>query len=111
VNIFTGILALAYYYCCSTDPPVAIFNDELKQDVDRSVIWDRISNLIRNPIRQEEVMLCQEIFNNLDQSHVRIAAFASCCKCLLSADSQQGIVKIEIDDCLHNSGHRSFYGC
>ncbi len=31
-------LALAYYYCCSADPCVAIFNDELKPDVDRSVI-------------------------------------------------------------------------
>ncbi len=31
-------LALAYYYCCSTDPRVAIFNDKLKPDVDTSVI-------------------------------------------------------------------------
>ncbi len=79
---------MAYYYCCSADPCVAIFNDELKQDVDRSVIWDHISNLIGNPIGQEEAMLCQETFNNLDQSHARIAACASCCKRLLSADEQ-----------------------
>ena len=31
-------------------------------------------------------MLCQETFNNLDQSHARIIACASCCKRLLSAD-------------------------
>ena len=29
-------LALAYFYCCSTDPCVAIFNDELHPDVERS---------------------------------------------------------------------------
>ncbi len=27
-------LALAYFYCCSTDPRVAIFNDKLQPDVD-----------------------------------------------------------------------------
>jgi hypothetical protein len=31
-------LALAYFYCCSTDPRVAIFNDELQSDVDGLVI-------------------------------------------------------------------------
>ncbi len=31
-------LALAYFYCCSTDPCVAIFNDKLQPDVDGSVI-------------------------------------------------------------------------
>ncbi len=51
-------LALAYYYCCSTDPCVAIFNDDLNSDVDRSVIWDCISNLIGSPIGQEKAMLC-----------------------------------------------------
>ncbi len=35
-------LALANFYCCSTDPHVAIFNDELQPDVDRSVIWNCI---------------------------------------------------------------------
>jgi hypothetical protein len=43
-------------------------------------------------------MLCQETFNNLDQSHARIAACASCCECLLSANGQQGIVEMKIDD-------------
>ncbi len=47
---------------------------------------------------QEEAMLCQETFNNLDQSHARIAACASCCECLLSADDKQGIVEMDIDD-------------
>ncbi len=27
-------LALTYFYCCSTDPLVAIFNDELQPDID-----------------------------------------------------------------------------
>jgi hypothetical protein len=91
-------LALAYFYCCSTDPHVAIFNDELQPDVDGSVIWNCISNLIRSPIGKEEAMLCQVTFNNLGQSHARIAACASCCECLLSADGQQGIVEMKIDD-------------
>ncbi len=43
-------------------------------------------------------MLCQETFNNLDQSHARIAACASCCECLLSADGKHGIVEMKIDD-------------
>jgi hypothetical protein len=76
------ILASAYFYCCSTDPCVAIFNDELQPDVDGSVIWNCISNSIGSPMGQEEAMLCQETFNNLDQSHARIAACASCCECL-----------------------------
>jgi hypothetical protein len=91
-------LALAHFYCCSIDPHVAIFNDELKPDVDGSVKWNCISNLIKSPIGQEEAMLCQETFNNLDQSHRRITACASCCECLLSADGQQGIVEMKIDD-------------
>ncbi len=91
-------LALAYFYFYSTDPCMAIFNDELQPEVDGSVTWNRISNLIGSLIWQEEAMLCQETFNNLDQSHARIAACAFCCECLLSADGQQGIVEIKIDD-------------
>jgi hypothetical protein len=91
-------LALAYFYCCSTDPCVAIFNDKLQPGVDGSVLWNRISNLIGRPIGQEEAMLCQETFDNLDQSLARIAACASCCECLLSVDGQQGIVEMKIDD-------------
>ncbi len=77
---------------------MAILNDELQPDVDGSVIWNHISNLIGSPIGQEEAMLCQETFKNLDQSHVRIAACASCCERLLSVDGQQGIVEMKIDD-------------
>jgi hypothetical protein len=91
-------LALTYFYCCSTDPCVAIFNDELQLNVDKSVIWNRISNLIGSPIGQEEAMLCQEIFHKLDQSHATIAACASCCEHLLSIDGKQGIVEMKIDD-------------
>jgi hypothetical protein len=91
-------LALVYFSCCSTDPRVAIFNDELQPDVNGSVIWNRILNLIGSPIGQEEAMLCQETFNNLDQSHARIAACVSCCECLLSAGGQQGIVEMKIGD-------------
>jgi hypothetical protein len=87
-------LALAYFYCCSTDSCVAIFNDELQPDVDKSVVWNCISNLIGSPIGREEAILCQETFNNLDQSHARIAACASCCECLLSENGQQGIVEM-----------------
>jgi hypothetical protein len=43
-------------------------------------------------------MLCQETFNNLDQSHARIAACASYCERLLSVDGKQGIVELKIDD-------------
>jgi hypothetical protein len=91
-------LALAYFYCYSTDPFVATFNDKLQPDVDGSVIWNCISNLIMRPTGQEEAMLCQDTFNNLDQSHARIAACASCWECLLSADGQQRIVEMKIDD-------------
>ncbi len=91
-------LALTYFYCCSTDPCVAIFNDELQLDVDKSVVWNCISNLIGSPIGQKEAMLCQETFHKLDQSHARIAACASCCERLLSIDGRQGIVEMKIDD-------------
>ncbi len=50
-------LALTYFYCCATDPHVVIFNDELQPDVDTSVVWNHISNLIGSPIGQEEAML------------------------------------------------------
>jgi hypothetical protein len=36
-------LELEYFYCCSADPCVAIFNDKSKQDVDTLLIWDCIS--------------------------------------------------------------------
>ncbi len=91
-------LALANFYCCSTDPCVVIFNDELQTDVDRSIVWNCISNLIGSPIKQEEAILCQETFNNLDQSHAGIAACVSCCERLLSVDGKQGIVEMKIDD-------------
>jgi hypothetical protein len=92
-------LALTYFYCCSTDPRVAIFNDKLQPNDDGSVIWNCISNLIGSTIGQEVAMLCQETFNHLAQSHARIAACASCCKCLLSVDDgKQGIVEMKIDD-------------
>ncbi len=77
---------------------MAILNDKLQSEVDGSVTWNRISNLIRSPIGHEEAMLCQETFDNLDQSHARIAACASCCERLLSADGQQEIVEMKIDD-------------
>ncbi len=77
---------------------MAVFNDELQPDVDKQVIWNCISNLIGSPIGQEEAMLCQETFCKLDQSNARIAACASCCERLLSADGKQGIVEMKIDD-------------
>ncbi len=77
---------------------MAIFNDELQPDIDGSVIWNHISDLIGSPIGQEEAVLCQETFNNHDQSHAKIAACASCCECLVSADGQQGIVEMIINN-------------
>ncbi len=56
--------------------------------------------LIGSPIGQEEAMLCQETFKNLEQSHARTAACASCCERLLSVDGQQGIFEIKISDLL-----------
>jgi hypothetical protein len=98
LNFKDPTLALVYFHCCSTDPWLAIFNDELQPDIDESVIWNRISNLIGSPIGQEEAILFQETFNNLDQSRARIAACASCCELLLSEDGQQGIVEMKIND-------------
>jgi hypothetical protein len=46
--------ALAYFYCCSTDPRVAIFNDRLQPDVDESGIWNCISNLIGSPLGKKK---------------------------------------------------------
>jgi hypothetical protein len=86
-------LALTYFYYCATDPRVAIFNDELQPNVDKSVVWNHISNLIGSPIGQEEAILCQETFNNLDQSHARIAACASCCERLLSVDGKKELLR------------------
>ncbi len=77
---------------------MTIFNDELQPEVDESGVWNRISNLIGSPIGQEEAMLCQETFNNLDQSHAKIAACASCCECLLSVYGKTGIVEVKIAD-------------
>ena len=91
-------LALAYYYCCSTDPRAAIFNDELGSNTDKSAIWSRISNLIGDPIGQKESKLCHQTFKDIDQSHAKIAACASCCERLLSSDGKKGLVEISIDD-------------
>jgi hypothetical protein len=90
-------LALAYYDRCSIDPCAAIFNDELRSDVDKSAMWHCISNLIGNPIGQKEAVACQQTFRCLDQSHAKIAACASCCKHLLSSDGQEGIVEMNIN--------------
>jgi hypothetical protein len=59
---------------------------ELHFKLDRESYWARRSNALSEDIQQ------------LDQSHARITACASCCKCLLSADGQQGIVEMKIDD-------------
>jgi hypothetical protein len=61
-------LALVYFYCCSTDPCGAIFNDKLQPNVDGSVVWNCISNLIGSPIGQEEVMLGAAFIKKLARS-------------------------------------------
>jgi hypothetical protein len=53
-------------------------------------MWHHISNLIGDPIGQKEAEVCQQTFRYLDQSHAKIAACTSCCKCLLSLDGQEG---------------------
>jgi hypothetical protein len=60
----------------------------------------RILNLIVDPIRQKEAVVCQQTFSfrYLDQSHAKIDACASCCECLLSLDGQEGIVEMNIND-------------
>ncbi len=72
------ILALAYYNCCSIDPGAAIFND----NIGTSAMWDHISNLIASPNGQEETVVCQNTFKNLDLSHAKIVACASWCECI-----------------------------
>jgi hypothetical protein len=59
---------------------------ELHFKLDPESYWARRSNALSRDI------------NNFDQSHIRIAACASCCECLLSADGQQGLVEMKIDD-------------
>ncbi len=80
------ILALVYYHCCSVDPRASIWNDEFETSIYNSGTWDRISDLIGDPIGQKEAVLCQQTFKTLDRSHAKIAACASCCERLLSSD-------------------------
>jgi hypothetical protein len=91
-------LALVYYHCCSTNPRATIFNDEFGTNADTSAIWNCISKLIGDPIGQEETILCQQTFTDLDQSHAKIAACASCCERMLSSDGKEGFVEMSIDD-------------
>jgi len=86
-------LALVYYHCCSVDPRASIWNDESETSSDNSGTWDRISDLIGDPIGQKEALLCQQTFETLDRSHAKMAACASCCECLLSSDGPTAIVK------------------
>ncbi len=90
-------LALAYYHCCSIGPRAAMFNDKLGSDVDKSAMWHHISNLIGDPIRQKEAVVCQQTFRYLDQFQAKIASCASCCKRLLIIDGQEEIVEMNID--------------
>ncbi len=60
------ILALVYQHCCSVDPRASIWNDELETSIDSSATWDRISDLIEDPIGQKEAVLCQQTFKTLD---------------------------------------------
>ncbi len=93
-------MALTYYYCCSISPRASIWNDELGKDIDNSTTWNRIFDLIGDPIGQKEAVLCQQIFKTLDQSNAKIAACASCCECLLSSNGPTAIIDMKIDDLL-----------
>ena len=92
------MLALVYYHCCSTDPCATVFNDELGMNADTSAIWSRISNIIGDPIRQEESNICHQAFKDLVQLHAKIDACASYCKHLLSLDGKEGLVEMSIND-------------
>ncbi len=59
---------------------------ELHFKLDWESHWARRSHALSRDIQQP------------DQSHARIAASASCCECLLSADGKQGIVQMKIHD-------------
>ncbi len=91
-------LALVDYHCCSTNPCATIFNDELETNTDTLAMWNCISKLIGDPIGQDETILSQQTFTDLDQSHAKIAACASCCERLLSSDGKAGLVEMSIDD-------------
>jgi hypothetical protein len=91
-------LALVYYHCCSVDPRALVWNDELGTSIDNSATWDRISDLIGDPIGQKEAVLCRQTFKTLDRSHAKNAAFASCCECLLRSDEPTLKVHMKIND-------------
>jgi hypothetical protein len=73
-------LALICFHCCLIDPRSAIFNDELGLTKDNTAMWNCISKLIGSPIGQNEIVLCQQTFQDLNQSHAKISACASCCE-------------------------------
>jgi len=83
---------LTYYHCCSIDPR------SLGTDIDNSTTWNRIFDLIGDPIGQKEAVLCQQTFKTFDRSNAKIAACASCCKRLLSSDGPTAIIHMKIDD-------------
>ncbi len=67
-------LALAYFYCCSTDPRVAIFNNELQPDIDGSVIWNCISNLKQCFVKRHSTTLTNHM-QELLPVHLVVNAF------------------------------------
>jgi hypothetical protein len=69
----------------------------LGSDVDKLAMWRCISNMIGDPIGQEEAVVCQQTFRYLDQLHAKFAACAPCCEHLLSLDGQKEIVEMNID--------------
>ncbi len=91
-------LALIYFHCCLTNPRSAIFNDEMGLTKDNTAMWNCISKLIGSPIGQHETVLCQQTFQDLDRSHARISACASCCERLVSPDNKAGLVQLNIND-------------
>jgi hypothetical protein len=91
-------LALTYYHCCSIDPRATIWNDELGTDIDNPTTWNRIFDLIGDPIGQKKAVLCQQTFKTLDRSNAKIAACASCCERVLSSNGPTAIIHMKIDD-------------
>jgi hypothetical protein len=75
-----------------------MWNDELGTDIDNSTTWNRIFDLIGDPLGQKEAVLCQQTFKTLDRSNAKIAACASCCERLLSSNGPTSIIHTKIDD-------------
>jgi hypothetical protein len=54
--------------------------------------------MIGSLIGQNKTLLCQQTFQDLNQSHAKILACASCCEHLVSPDNKEGLVQLNKND-------------